>query len=171
MSEFDDWQVRPARPDDVPAVLDLVRALAIYEREPDAVTATEDDLRAALFGPAPAVFCHVVDTGSQRLAGMAIWFVSFSTWLGRHGIWLEDLFVRPEARGLGLGQALLRELAALCVDRGYARLEWNVLDWNTPALDFYRQLGANPLEDWTVHRLVGKDLLNVASRGVLPDPS
>ncbi|WP_088288894.1 GNAT family N-acetyltransferase [Kineosporia sp. A_224] len=180
-------RVRAARPEDVPAILGLVRELAEYEREPDAVEADEGDFRTALFGPAPRVHAFVAEVlpdddtagGSTgpgtagdtdaarwethaRIAGTAVWFVSFSTWRGRHGIWLEDLFVRPVYRGLGLGQALLAELAAECERRGYARLEWNVLDWNEPALGFYRRLGAEPLEEWTVHRLTGDPLRALA---------
>jgi GNAT superfamily N-acetyltransferase len=150
------WRIRAARPDDVPAVLGLIHELAAYEREPDAVQATEDDLRTALFGADPRVHCLVaeVDTGmGPTVAGMAIWFVTFSTWRGRHGIWLEDLFVRPEHRRLGLGRALLAELAGLCVERGYPRLEWWVLDWNEPAHGFYASLGALPQDDWTVWRV------------------
>ncbi|MBI4939941.1 MAG: GNAT family N-acetyltransferase [Actinobacteria bacterium] len=179
-------RVRTARPEDVPAILGLVRELAEYEREPDAVEAVEADFRAALFGPDPRVHAFVAEvlpddeagegsTGTDtsgaadarwdthaRIAGTAVWFVSFSTWRGRHGIWLEDLFVRPTYRGLGLGQALLAELAAECDRRGYARLEWNVLDWNEPALGFYRRLGAEPLEEWTVHRLTDAPLRTLA---------
>jgi GNAT superfamily N-acetyltransferase len=161
-------RVRPARESDTPALLALVRDLAAYEREPDAVTATDADLRVALFGPDPRVHALVAEVdlpdGGTEVAGTAIWFVSFSTWRGRHGIWLEDLFVRPAHRGLGLGGALLAELAAECVRRGYARLEWNVLDWNEPALAVYRGLGAEPLDAWTVHRLTGAPLAALAAR-------
>lgn len=151
--------MRRARPDDVPDLLRLVRELADYEREPDAVRATEADLHQALFGPAPAVFAHVVQPqGSGPLAGFALWYVTFSTWLGRHGIWLEDLYVRPEQRGRGYGRELLAALAALCVERGYGRLEWWVLDWNEPARGFYRALGAEPMDTWTVQRLDGPAL-------------
>lgn len=159
--------VRPAREGDVAAILALVRALAAYEREPDAVTATESDLRAALFGPQARVHALVAEAdrpgGGREVVGTAIWFVSFSTWRGRHGIWLEDLFVLPEHRGRGLGGALLAALAAECVRRGYARLEWNVLDWNEPALAVYRSVGALPLSDWTVHRLDGPALEALAA--------
>ena len=162
--------IREATARDVPTILALVKELAAYEREPDAVTATEADLREALFGPDPRVHALVAEVdlpdGGTEVVGTAIWFVSFSTWRGRHGIWLEDLFVRPDHRGRGLGGALLAELAAECVRRGYARLEWNVLDWNEPALAVYRALGAEPLDAWTVHRLTGAPLTALAARAV-----
>lgn len=150
-------------------MLGLIRELAAYEREPDAVQTTEAMLAQVLFGPEPWAFAHVVDSGDPDagggLAGFAVWFLSFSTWLGRHGIWLEDLYVRPEHRGRGYGQALLRELARICLDRGYGRLEWWVLDWNEPALGFYRSLGAEPMDAWTVHRVTGAALERLAGPG------
>lgn len=155
------WRIRAAVPEDVPTIDALVRELAAYEREPDAVVATPDAFRAALFGPNPRVHCHVAEIdgpGGPEVVGFALWFVSFSTWRGRHGIWLEDLFVRPEQRRLGLGRALLEALAQVCVERGYRRLEWWVLDWNTSAHDFYRSLGAEPHTDWTTWRLDGDAL-------------
>jgi GNAT superfamily N-acetyltransferase len=165
-------RVRPAAPDDVPALHQLIRELAVYEREPDAVRADADDLRRALFAERPLVHAlvaetvgHTDDRAGAEVVGMALWFVTYSTWRGRHGIWLEDLFVRPAARGLGLGRALLQELAAETVRRGYARLEWNVLDWNSPALDFYAALGAVPLDEWTVQRLDGDALRALAGQG------
>ena len=145
--------IRPAVPDDVPVILGLIRELATYEREPDAVVATEEGLRAALFGDSPAVFCHVAEADGE-VAGCALWFLNFSTWLGGHGIYLEDLYVRPAYRGRGLGKALLETLTGIARERGYGRVEWSVLDWNTPAQDFYRSLGAAPMDDWTVWRLV-----------------
>ncbi len=151
--------IRAAVPDDVPVVLALVRELATYEREPDAVVATEESLRTALFGPSPRVHCLVaVDEGAGEVVGFAVYFVNFSTWLGTHGIYLEDLFVRPAARGGGHGRALLTELARIAVDRGYGRVEWAVLDWNTPAQGFYETLGAKPMDEWTVWRLAGDAL-------------
>ncbi len=150
--------IRTAVPSDVPVILELIQALATYERDPDAVEATVDGLAAALFAQAPAAFAHLAVDDDGAVVGFALWFVTFSTWVGRHGIWLEDLFVRPEARGAGHGLALLRTLAALAVARGYGRVEWNVLDWNEPALGFYRSLGATVLDDWTVHRLSGDAL-------------
>jgi GNAT superfamily N-acetyltransferase len=154
--------IRPATVDDVPVILTLVRELAAYEREPDAVVATEILLRAALFGPEPKAFCLLAEDGSG-VVGFAIWFVSFSTWLGTHGVYLEDLFVRPDARGAGHGRELLRALARIAVDRGYGRVEWAVLDWNEPAQGFYSSLGARPQEDWTTWRLTGDALRAVAS--------
>ena len=145
--------IRPATPADVATMHRLIHALAEYEREPDAVEASEDDLRTALFGPEPRVFAHVAETAEHGVVGFALWFVTYSTWTGRHGIWLEDLFVLPEHRGGGHGRALLATLADICNERGWRRLEWNVLDWNEPALRFYRSIGARALDDWTVHRL------------------
>lgn len=149
--------VRPAREDDVPAIDALVRELAVYEREPDAVEATPEDFRTALFGPDPRVHCLVAEADGE-VVGLALWFLTFSTWTGRHGIWLEDLFVRPDHRGSGLGRALLGELAAECTRRGLTRLEWTVLDWNTPAQGFYAALGAVPMDDWTTWRVHGDAL-------------
>lgn len=156
--------VRPATPDDVPLLLDLVRELAAYEREPDAVETTTEMLHAALFGPAPVASAHVAELDGVPV-GFALWYVTFSTWKGVPGLWLEDLFVRPEARGSGLGRALLAELAAVCVARGYARFEWWVLDWNTPAHGFYASLGARPEDEWTVWRLDGEALKALSSLG------
>ncbi len=153
--------LRPATPADVPAILELVRELATYEREADAVVATEDQLREALFGEHHAAYAHVVEhpgPDGPEIGAFALWFLNFSTWLGRHGIYLEDLFVRPHHRGRGYGRALLRELARICVDRGYGRLEWSVLDWNEDAHGFYRALGAEPMDEWTVWRLTGEAL-------------
>jgi GNAT superfamily N-acetyltransferase len=148
--------VRMATEEDIPAIVQLVRDLAEYEREPDAVELTEDALRQALFGPSPSVFAHVIDhhNGDERfVAGFALWFLNYSTWRGKHGIHLEDLYVKPELRGLGYGRALLQTLAAICVERGYGRFEWAVLDWNTPSIDFYKSHGAVAMDEWTVFRL------------------
>lgn len=162
---------RPARPSDVPEILRLVRELAEYERSLPEVSATTDLLHALLFGSntptgAPAVFCHVIDgdAGDSRLAGFALWFLNASTWLGRHGIYLEDLYVSPEFRGRGYGRTLMAALARICVDRGYGRLEWWVLDWNTPAIDFYASQGARPMDQWTVHRIDAEALRALAER-------
>ena len=144
--------IRPARPEDVPAILALVRELAEYERSPSSVVATETSFSEALFGPSPAVFCHVAEVDGA-VVGFAVWFLNFSTWLGRHGIYLEDLYVRPSHRGTGLGKALLETLVAIARERGYGRVEWWVLDWNEPAHAFYRSLGARPMDEWTVWRL------------------
>lgn len=159
------WRIRPATPADVDALAALIQALADYEREPDAVEATPADLAAALFGPEPRVHAHVAEVTTPDgpvVAGMAIWFVSYSTWRGRHGLWLEDLFVRPDHRRLGLGRALLETLAAVCRDRGWTRFEWSVLDWNEPAHHFYRSLGAAPQDEWTTWRVDGAALAELA---------
>ncbi|GLZ14787.1 putative acetyltransferase [Actinomadura sp. NBRC 104425] len=149
--------IRPAAPEDVPAILTLVRGLADYEHALHEVKATEDDLREHLFGPEPRVFAHVAEHEGE-VVGFALWFLSFSTWLGRHGIYLEDLYVCPSARGRGYGRALLAELARIAVERGYGRVEWSVLNWNTPAIGFYEALGAQPQDEWTVFRLTGRAL-------------
>lgn len=154
--------IRPARPDDVPAIWQLIRDLAEYERSLPEVTATQADLHSSLFGPDPAVFAHVAEHEGE-VAGFALWFLNYSTWTGRHGIYLEDLYVRPDLRGTGYGRQLLAELAALCVERGYARLEWWVLDWNKPARGFYEKLGAIRMDEWTVHRLTGAALAALAA--------
>jgi GNAT superfamily N-acetyltransferase len=144
--------IRLARPDDVPVVLALVRELATYEREPDAVVATEADLLESLFGDDAVAFCHVAEIDGV-VVGFALWFRNFSTWLGKPGIYLEDLFVRPDVRGHGLGKRLLMTLVDIARERGYGRVEWSVLDWNSPAIGFYRSLGATPNDDWTTWRL------------------
>jgi GNAT superfamily N-acetyltransferase len=155
--------IRPATVDDVPVVVSLIHELAAYEREPDAVVATEEHVRAALFGPNPRAFCLIAaDDASGEAVGFAVWFENFSTWLGVHGLYLEDLFVRPAARGAGHGRALLRELARIAVARGHGRMEWAVLDWNTPAQGFYRSLGAQPEDEWTVWRVDGEQLRSLA---------
>jgi GNAT superfamily N-acetyltransferase len=154
--------IRAAVPADVPTILELIRELAVYEREPDAVEATEAMIRDALFGAAPVASCHVAELDGA-VAGFALWYVTFSTWKGVAGLWLEDLFVRPVARGHGLGKALLQELARVCVERGYARFEWWVLDWNVDAQGFYRSLGARPEDDWTVWRVDGSALTGLAA--------
>src|SRR5258708_5622155 len=149
--------IRPARPDEVPTILQLIHEVAEYERAPQEVKATEDQIRDALFGPGPQAFTHLAEQEAE-VAGFALWFPTFSTWTGRQGLYLEDLFVRPAFRGQGHGRALLQQLARVCVERGYARFEWAVLDWNTPSIGFYRALGAVPKDDWTVFRLSGEAL-------------
>jgi GNAT superfamily N-acetyltransferase len=155
--------IRTATPYDVPVILQLVHELAIYEKEPDAVRATEADLHAALFGDDPVASCHVAEQDGD-VVGFALWYRTFSTWTGQPGLWLEDLFVRPEARGSGLGKALLVELAATCAERGWTRFEWWVLDWNEPAQGFYRSLGARPEDEWTVWRVDGEALAALAAQ-------
>ncbi|HEX3824552.1 MAG TPA: GNAT family N-acetyltransferase [Mycobacteriales bacterium] len=149
--------IRLATAGDVPVILSLIRDLAGYEKAGHEVVATESDLAAALFGIdqdgiAPVATCHVAELDGQ-VVGFALWFCNFSTWLGRPGIYLEDLFVRPQARGHGLGKALLLRLVELARERGYGRVEWSVLDWNEPAIGFYRALGAAPNDEWTTWRL------------------
>jgi GNAT superfamily N-acetyltransferase len=154
--------VRPIRPDDVPAAVALVRELAEYERALHEVRLTEQQLTDRLFGDAPALFGHVAVADDGVVVGIALWFLNFSTWRGTHGIYLEDLYVSPQHRGSGLGKELLRTLAALCVERGYSRLEWSVLDWNTPSIDFYKAAGAVPMDEWTVFRLTDEALSTFA---------
>ncbi|WP_369139874.1 GNAT family N-acetyltransferase [Modestobacter versicolor] len=154
--------VRRVRPDDVPTVLGLVRELAAYEQAEHEAQMTAEQLHGALFGPTPSVFGHVALAGDE-IAGFALWFLTFSTWRGTHGIHLEDLFVSPDHRGTGLGRELLRTLAQECTDRGFARLEWSVLDWNTPSIDFYRAAGAVPMDGWTVFRLSDDALTRFAA--------
>jgi GNAT superfamily N-acetyltransferase len=153
--------IRDAVPADVGDLLRLIRALARYEREPDAVETTEDDLRRALFDPGPKVFALVAEIAG-RVVGMAIYFVSFSTWTGRHGLYLEDLFVEPAQRSAGVGRALMSALAARSLRLGYKRLEWAVLDWNESAISFYRNLGAVAMDEWTTFRLAGTSLASLA---------
>ena len=162
--------VRLAASADIAVILELVHELAVYEREPDAVEATEEMLRTALFGPAPTASCHVALDDDGEVVGFALWYVTFSTWKGLPGLWLEDLFVRPTARGRGLGKALLQELAAVCVDRGYPRFEWWVLDWNEPSIGFYRSLGAVPQDEWTTFRVDGQALIELANPDGAPGP-
>jgi GNAT superfamily N-acetyltransferase len=154
--------VRPIRPDDVPAVVALVRELADYEKALHEARLTEEQLSGVLFGDSPALFGHVAEADDGEIVGMALWFLNFSTWRGTHGIYLEDLYVSPAHRGSGLGKELLRTLAAVCVERGYSRLEWSVLDWNTPSIDFYKAAGAVPMDGWTVFRLTDDALTTFA---------
>lgn len=156
--------VRAATADDVGTILGFVRDLAAFEREPDAVVATEQTLTEALFGPYPAAEAVIAEAGGAAV-GFALFFHNFSTWTGRRGVYLEDLYVTPEARGRGVGKALLQRLAALAIDRGCARFEWSVLDWNEDAVRFYRSIGAVGLEEWTIQRVSGDALLRLADRG------
>jgi GNAT superfamily N-acetyltransferase len=153
--------IRPAQPADAAAMVELVRSLADYERAADQVRLQTGQLEEVLFGDAPRVFAHVAEHQGE-VVGLAVWFVNYSTWTGRHGIYLEDLFVLPSARGLGAGRALLAELARVAVTGGYSRLEWSVLDWNEPAIGFYQHLGAQPQDEWTVYRLSGAALASLA---------
>lgn len=150
--------IRSAVPTDVPTILRLIADLAEYEREPEAAKATEAQLHTALFGEHPAVFALIAEDETGSAVGFALYFLNFSTWNGTHGIYLEDLFVLPEARGGGYGRALLRELARIAIERGYGRVEWSVLDWNEPSIGFYKSLGAVPMDEWTTMRLTGDAL-------------
>ncbi len=171
-------RIRPATPDDVPLILQLIRDLAEYEREPMAAVATSELVRQHLFGDSLAGHAHL--NGAARRGpvaecligeidgtpqGFAVFFHNFSTWLGRPGLYLEDLFVRPASRGCGLGKALLVELAKIAATRGCGRMEWAVLDWNTPAIDFYKALGARPMDEWTTYRMDGAAIQNLAQSG------
>jgi GNAT superfamily N-acetyltransferase len=172
--------IRAAEPADAPVILELIQELAEYEKAPTEVIATVEDLEATLFCDNPAVFCHLIEEvsgdggerGGERgggrshagqVVGVAIWFLNYSTWHGKHGIYLEDLFVREQYRGRGYGLAMLKFLAALCIERGYTRFQWWVLDWNTPAIEFYKSQGAVPMSEWTVFRVAGEPLRHLAN--------
>jgi GNAT superfamily N-acetyltransferase len=154
--------LRWAHRGDEDGILDCIRRLAEYEKEPDAVRTTADDLCQTLFCPSPSVFAHVVEKDGQIVA-IAVWFLNYSTWTGRNGIYLEDLFVREGERRHGYGRALLKALAEVCAERGYRRLEWSVLDWNEPSIRFYRSIGATGMDEWTVQRLSGDALTRLAA--------
>ncbi len=155
------FTIRPATVADVPVILELIRALATYERAPNEVTATEETLREVLFGKKPAAEVLLLFE-NEIAAGFAVFFHNFSTWLGRPGLYLEDLFVRPEHRGKGYGRALLIQLAKIARERSCGRMEWAVLDWNEPAIQFYRKLGAKSMEEWTVFRLTRDGIASLA---------
>jgi GNAT superfamily N-acetyltransferase len=161
MKELTDFQIRPAGVGDVPIILELIRDLATYERAPDEVTATEEQLVDVLFGERPVAEV-LLAFEAESPVGFAVYFYNFSTWLGRAGLYLEDLFVKPEKRGKGYGRALLVELAKIARDRGCGRMEWAVLDWNEPAIEFYRALGAKPMNEWTVFRLTRDEIAKLA---------
>ncbi|MCL2542377.1 MAG: GNAT family N-acetyltransferase [Nocardioidaceae bacterium] len=154
--------IRIAGPEDVPDILRLIRELATYEREPDAVATTEADIERWVFG-ADAVASVLIAESEGRAVGMALWFRNFSTWTGQPGVYLEDLFVEPEHRGSGLGKALLVALARIAVDRGYRRVEWVVVNWNAPSIAFYDSLGAVPQDEWTSYRLTGDALARLGA--------
>jgi len=157
----ENFAIRPATAADVPIILELIRALATYERAPNDVTATEDGLSKVLFGEKPAAEV-LLAFENETAVGFAVFFHNFSTWLGRPGLYLEDLFVRPEDRGKGYGRALLIHLAKIARDRGCGRMEWAVLDWNEPAIQFYRKLGAKSMDEWTVFRLTRDGIAKLA---------
>lgn len=186
MTETTAGRIRPAEPGDVAEILAMIRELADYEQALHEVETTEEQLGALLFGGrvegvaattpsgVPAAYAHVVDHPDPErgtaLGGFALWFLNTSTWTGTHGIYLEDLYVRPHLRGTGYGRRLLQTLAQVCLDRGYRRLEWWVLDWNEPALGFYRSLGARPMDEWTVQRVDGTALSALAGGDDVPGP-
>lgn len=153
--------IRPAVKEDAPIILQLIKELAEYEKAPNEVIATIKDIEATIFAEDPKVFCELVEIDGN-VVGMAIWFLNYSTWQGRHGIYLEDLYIKPEFRGKGLGKALLQHLARICSERGYGRFQWWVLDWNSPAIEFYHSIGAVPMSEWTVFRVSGEPLRKLA---------
>ena len=155
------FKMRPAHLEDVPIILQLIRDLATYERAPDEVVATKEQLVDVLFGERPAAEV-LLAFEAELPVGFAVYFYNFSTWLGRAGLYLEDLFVKPEKRGKGYGRALLVELAKIARDRGCGRMEWAVLNWNEPAIKFYRALGAKPMDEWTVFRLTRDEIAKLA---------
>ncbi|MEY2497706.1 MAG: hypothetical protein QOD12_1262 [Verrucomicrobiota bacterium] len=164
------FEIRQTTADDVPVILNLIRELAEYERAPDAVVATEAGLREVLFGPKPSAEVLLALAAGEPV-GFAVYFYNFSTWLGRPGLYLEDLFVRPAARGKGYGRALLVELAKIARERGCGRMEWAVLDWNDPAIQFYRKLDAEPMTEWTVFRLTRDGIAKLAqSESIAKEP-
>jgi GNAT superfamily N-acetyltransferase len=155
-------KIRPAKIQEVGEVLHLIQDLATYEKAPEQVEAIEEDLLNTIFASDPRVFCDLVEVDGQ-IAGMAIWFLNYSTWQAKHGIYLEDLFIKPEYRGCGYGKALLKHLAKICDEKGYGRLQWWVLDWNSPAIEFYKSLGAEAMDEWTVYRTSGKALKDLGN--------
>jgi GNAT superfamily N-acetyltransferase len=162
MKTRQDFQIRPAHVEDVPVILELIRDLATYERAPNEVTATKERLVDVLFGERPAAEVLLAFEQDSPV-GFGVFFYNFSTWLGRPGLYLEDLFVKPEKRGKGYGRALLIELAKIARDRECGRMEWAVLDWNEPAIKFYRALGAKPMDEWTVFRLARDGIARLAN--------
>ena len=151
--------IRAALPHEAPLIQELIHELALFEKAPENAQASLAHIDGAFFAAHPSVFCDLVEDEAGVVQGFAIWFLNYSTWTGTHGIYLEDLYIRPEARGRGYGKALLRHLAAICVDRGYHRLQWWVLDWNKDAVEFYQGLGATLMDEWTVMRVDGPALL------------
>ncbi|CAB4589512.1 unannotated protein [freshwater metagenome] len=153
--------IRAAHIDDVDEILALIYELAVYEKAPEEAKATREQIIETFFCESPKVFCELVEVDGE-IAGCAIWFHNYSTWLGKHGIYLEDLFVRPQYRGKGYGKALLKYLASICDERGYGRFQWWVLDWNEPSIEFYKSLGAVAMDEWTVYRVSEQALKNLA---------
>ena len=155
--------IRAAFPHEAPLIQELIHELAVFEKAPESAQASLVDIEGAFFAAHPAVFCDLVEDEEGVVQGFAIWFLNYSTWTGTHGIYLEDLYIRPEARGRGYGKALLRHLAAICVQRGYHRLQWWVLDWNKDAVEFYQGLGASFMDEWTVMRVDGSALRKLSN--------
>ena len=154
--------IRPAVKADAPKILQLIKDLALYEKAPNEAIATLEQIEQTLFSDRPSAYAHVAEVDGE-VVGISIWFLNYSTWLGKPGIYLEDLYVDPEHRGKGLGLALLKELATICVERGYERLQWWVLDWNEPSIEFYKSLGAEAMDEWTVYRVSGEALRKLGS--------
>jgi len=157
-------QIRLAIPTDAEDIHRLIYELAVYEKAPDEMVATIDQINGSLFNDKPVAFCHVAEVDG-KIVGIALWFLNYSTWLGKAGIYLEDLFVQPEYRGHGIGKGFMKTLAQLCIERGYERFQWWVLDWNEPSIEFYKSLGAVPMDEWTVFRLSGGALKKFANEG------
>ena len=155
-------KIRPAKSEEVGEVLQLIQDLATYEKAPEQVEASKEDLLNTIFVKDPRVFCDLVEVDGQ-VAGMAIWFLNYSTWQAKHGIYLEDLFIKPEYQGRGYGKALLKHLAKICDEKGYGRLQWWVLDWNSPAIEFYKSFGAEAMDEWTVYRTSGQALKDLGN--------
>ena len=155
-------KIRPAKREEVGEVLQLIQDLATYEKAPEQVEASKDDLLNTIFVKDPRVFCDLVEVDGQ-IAGMAIWFLNYSTWQAKHGIYLEDLYIKPEFRARGYGKALLKHLAQICDKEGYGRLQWWVLDWNSPAIEFYQSFGAEAMDEWTVYRTSGQALKDLGN--------
>lgn len=155
-------QIRLAQPADAADIHRLIFELAVYEKAPEQMVATLEQIENSLFSEKPTAFCHVAEV-EGKIVGMALWFLNYSTWLGKPGIYLEDLFVQPEYRGHGIGKSFMKTLAQICIERGYERFQWWVLDWNEPSIDFYKSLGAVPMDEWTVFRLSGGALEKFAN--------
>lgn len=155
-------KIRDAVQADLPKILQFIKDLAEYEKAPNEVVLSISDLEQSLFGANPQVYCLIAELGNE-VTGFAVWHLNYSTWLGKHGIYLEDLYVDPKYRGQGHGKALLVRLAKICLDRGYPRLQWWVLDWNKSAIDFYHSIGAHAMDEWTVFRVSGNELRKLAN--------
>jgi len=155
-------KIRLAQPADIADIHRLIYELAVYEKAPEQMVATVDQINGSLFKDNPVAFCHVAVV-DEKIVGIALWFLNYSTWLGKPGIYLEDLFVQPEYRGHGIGKGFMKTLAQLCIERGYERFQWWVLDWNEPSIEFYKSLGAVAMDEWTVFRLSGDALKKFAN--------